>query len=143
MIVKLKRENQAFHFQAENEDGVSISLDASPEIGGENKGFRPMQLLLAGIGGCSGIDIILILQKQRQKVDDFSIEVSADRQKNTTPALFENIHVTFSFVGTLDKNKVYRAVELSMEKYCSVAKILEKSASISYSVKLNGEKVSF
>lgn len=138
MIVKLQRKNSAFHFEASNEDGNTIQLDSSPDSGGEGKGVRPMQLLLMGLGGCSAIDIGLILSKQKQHIDDFSIEINGERDKEKTPALFETIHIIFKLTGSLDGGKVKRAAKLSMEKYCSVAKTLEKTASITYSIEING-----
>lgn len=138
MQVKLKRQNDAIHFLATNEDGQSINLDGSLDIGGQNLGVRPMENLLMSLGGCSGIDIQLILKKQRQTADSLEITISSERQKNITPSLFEDIHVLFTVTGNLDKTKLLKAVDLSMQKYCSVAKILEQSANIHYAVELNG-----
>lgn len=136
MEIKINRLNDAYHMQATNEDGRSVSLDSSPNAGGQNLGMRPMQLLLAGIGGCSGIDVINILKKQKQPLEDIQITVNAEREQDKIPSLFEKIHITFTLKGKLDENKVRRAVELSLEQYCSVAKILEKTAQISYSYEI-------
>jgi putative redox protein len=108
-------------------------MDGSPAVGGENKGFRPMQMLLAALGGCSTIDIVSILKKQRQPVDDIAITVEGEREPGVEPSLFRDIRVHFTLKGNLDEDKVRKAVELSMEKYCSVAKTLEKTAAITYS----------
>ncbi len=132
MKVSLERRNNAFHFEAFNEDKVSIHIDGSPEIGGENKGVRPMQLLLMGAAGCSAIDIGLILQKQKQEIVDWKIDVSAKRKKMGTYSIFESILIDYKFVGDLDEKKVERAIKLSLEKYCSVSKTLEYSAKIDY-----------
>ena len=137
MKIKINRSDNAFHMEAENEDGAIIHTDASPDIGAQGTGFRPMQLLLAAIGSCSSIDIISILSKQRQQLDDIQIIVNGNREKGIIPSLFEEIHVDFRLKGNLDKEKVARAIKLAMEKYCSVAKILEKTANISYSYKIN------
>lgn len=136
MEIKINRLNDAYHMEATNEDGSTISLDSSPDAGGMKLGFRPMQLLLAGIGGCSGIDIISILKKQKQPLEDIQITVNADREEDKTPSLFKKIHVSYTLKGKLDENKVKRAVALSMDQYCSVAKILEKTAEISYSFEI-------
>ncbi len=133
MKIQLQRLNQAFHMRATNEDGRTVDMDASPAIGGENLGFRPMQMLLAGLGGCSTIDIINILRKQRQPLDDIQVTVDGEREPNVEPSLFREIHVHFTMKGHLDEDKVQKAVDLSMEKYCSVAKTLEKTANITYS----------
>jgi len=124
-----------FHFEASNEGGQVVNIDASPAIGGENKGARPMELLIMGLGGCSGIDVVNILKKQKIDLTNFKISIDAEREADAVPSLFTKIHVTFIFDKDVDKNKAERAVSLSMEKYCSVAKTLEKTASITSSVK--------
>lgn len=138
MKITLKRQNDAVNFLAFNEDGIKVSIDGSPEIGGENLGARPMQLLIMGLGGCSAIDVVMILKKQKVNPEDIQIELEAERFKDQTPALFETIKVSFKIKGSdADAKKIKRAVELSMEKYCSVAKILEATASISFDTYLN------
>ena len=132
MKIELHRLNDAFHLEAVNESGNTVHLDASPAIGGENKGFRPMQLLLAALGGCSTIDIVNILRKQRQDVQDIRISVEGEREPGVEPSLWQTIHVQFTLTGNLDAEKVGKAVDLSMKKLCSVAKTLEKTATITY-----------
>ncbi len=136
MRVTLERINQAVHFKAVNEDGAEIHIDGSPDIGGESRGLRPMQLLLAGIGSCGAMDIVDILKKQRQSLEDIRIVVDGEREKNKTPALYTDIHVHIILTGKMDQNKVKRAVDLSMGTYCSVIKILEKTARVSYSFEI-------
>ena len=125
------------HFVAQNEEGLSVHLDGAPKIGGQNLGIRPMENLLASLGGCSGIDVQLILGKQRQIADSLEMQITAERQKDVTPSLFEDINVVFKLTGNLDASKVQKAVDLSMQKFCSVAKILEQSTSINYQIELN------
>ena len=139
MRINLKRLDSDFNFQAINEDGNSVLIDGAPVIGGHNKGMRPMQLLLSALGGCSAIDIISILRKQKQVIDSFDIEVDGDREPVGIEgySLFKTIEVNFILKGNLDKDKVERAVKLSMEKYCSVTKTLEPTAKITYKVTLN------
>ena len=139
MQIRLKRLNNNFKIEAKNEDGNALIMDASKDIGGNGEGMRPMQLLLAALGGCSTIDIILILKKQKQEVESLEIEVNGDRQKNESEdvSLFKTIDVHFIFKGNLDSEKVNRAVKLSMEKYCSVSKTLEPTANITYRITLN------
>lgn len=139
MRINLKRIDTDFNFEAKNEDGNNIFIDGSLEIGGHNKGMRPMQLLLAAIGGCSAIDIVSILRKQKQEVDSFEIEVDGDREPVGIGgySLFKTIEVNFILKGNIDKEKAERAVKLSMEKYCSVTKTLEPTAQITYKVTLN------
>lgn len=125
--IELNRLNDAFHFSAENEIGNQVQLDASPDIGGTNQGMRPMQMMLAAMGGCSAIDIINILKKQRQHISDMKITVTGERQKDVVPSLFETVHAHYRFFGDLDAEKVQRAITLSIEKYCSVSRTMEKA----------------
>lgn len=127
------------HMEAENEEGGLIRMDGSTTIGGLEGGFSPMQLLLAGVGGCSAIDIVGILEKQRQDLQDLTIEVEGDRQSKEEHSEFKNIHINFVFTGDLDEKKVERAIDLSLDKYCSVSKTLEQVTEIthSYEIKTN------
>jgi putative redox protein len=136
MKIVLKRLNDACHLEARNEEGNSIHIDGSPSVGGENKGFRPMQLLAAGAGGCSSIDIISILKKQRQELKDIEVVVDADREEGEIPSLFRSIHLHYILTGNLDKEKVEIAINLSLQKYCSVVKTLEKTAKITSSYEI-------
>ena len=137
MQVTIKRINDGFGFEAENETGKKITMDANAAFGGNNLGFTPMQLLVAAIGGCSSIDIVNILKKQKQNIKSFEIKVDANREQGKEPSLFTNIHVSYFLTGEIDLDKAKHAADLSIEKYCSVAKILEKTATITYSVKVN------
>ncbi len=133
MKVEVSRINNAYHLEAINEQGNKLYMDGAPDIGGNNLAFRPMQMLLAALAGCSSIDVINILKKQRQEITDYRVIVEGEREKEKEPALFTDIHIHFSLKGNLDKEKVQKAIELSLGKYCSVAKTLEKTANITYS----------
>ena len=133
MKVKLTRQDDSFHFQGINESLKTLEIDSSPDFGGNNLGVRPMELLLFGLGGCSGIDVINILKKQRQTISHFEIEVNGERDKGKDANLFVKIHIHFSLSGQIDKEKLETAISLSLEKYCSVAKTLEKTATITSS----------
>ena len=130
MEIEVNLLNQAYHFEAKNESGNTVNIDASPSIGGLGLGARPMELLIMCLGGCSGIDVLSILRKQKIEPLGFRVKISAEREKDATPALFTDIHVKFIFKGPIDENKAKRAIDLSMDKYCSVAKTLEKTAKI-------------
>lgn len=134
MNIKLNRKNNAVHFEATNENGNTVLLDGAPKIGGENKGARPMELVIMGLGGCSSMDVISILQKQKQEITDYSVDITADRDTENIPSLFTTIHVKFIITGKVDLKKAEKAVQLSMDKYCSVTKILEKTATITHEV---------
>lgn len=143
MRITLNRLDDAFHFEAKNEDGNSVHMDAAEKIGGRNKGARPTQLVLMALAGCSGIDVISILKKQKVELKDFKIEVDGEQEdlQNAAKA-FTNAHVKFFLDGEVDEDKAKRAVSLSIEKYCSVEKILRLSgAKITYEVMLNGKKI--
>jgi len=130
--IELSRTDEDFGLEAVNETGNKIQFDGAPEIGGHSRGFRPMQTLLAAVGSCSAIDIISILRKQREQLRDIKISVTGERQKDVVPSLYTAIHVHFQLFGPLDADKAAKAVSLTMEKYCSVAKTLEKTATVTY-----------
>lgn len=119
-------------FEAITEEGHSVLMDASPEVGGEGRGPRPMEMVLMGLGGCTGIDVVLMLQKGKQDIDDCQIDITAERS-DTVPKVYSKIHVHFKVSGrALNEKKVKRAVGLSAEKYCSVSKMLEATVALSH-----------
>lgn len=136
MQVNLNRIDHDFHFEAYGASEVAVHIDGAPNIGGHNAGARPMELMLMGLGGCSAIDVILILRKQKQEAQAISITVQAERAQNQTPAVFTKIHVHYVFTGILNPDKVERAIYLSMEKYCSVTAMLNKTAQITHSFEI-------
>ncbi len=134
--IELKRVDQDFRMEAVNEKGNSIYMDAGADDGGHDSGLRPMQLLLAAMGGCSAIDLILILRKQREPLTDLKITVTGEREQGVVPALYTEVHAHFKLFGDINEEKAERAVKLSVEKYCSVAKTLEKSAVVTHSFEI-------
>jgi len=132
MKVKLKRVDQDFHFEGISASGVSNHIDGSSGIGG-NSGARPMELILMGLGFCGEMDIIAILKKQKQDLQDLEIDIMGERNKEDIPAVFKKISINFLLYGNMEFLKVKKAVNLSMEKYCSVLAMFEKSVKISYS----------
>jgi len=137
MKISIQRLNDAVHMEAKNEDSVSLQMDGTAEIGGINGGFRPMQMLLAAAGGCSAIDVIGILKKQKQNPDDLKIEVTGERVKVKEYSEFKSVNLHFILKGShLDEHKVARAIDLSINKYCSVSKTLEKTAKITSSFEI-------
>jgi putative redox protein len=110
-------------FRATSERGATLIMDGPEDLGGANGGLRPMETVLAGLAGCSGIDVVMILRKQREPAEGLRITLDAQR-KDTVPAVFERIHIRFEIGGGVSQAKLDRAVALSMEKYCSVAKML-------------------
>lgn len=117
---------------AEADSGHGLVLDAAPDIGGRNLGARPMETVLMGLGGCTAIDVKLILQKSKQQVTDCQIEIEAERA-DTEPKVFSKIHLHFIVSGhDLSEKHVKRALDLSAEKYCSVSQMLNKTAEITH-----------
>ncbi len=136
--INLERREGDFGFEATDANGHSVRLDSNPESGGVNYGVRPMQILLMGLGGCSGIDIVSILKKQRQQVDDFKMKITGEREKGKEPSLWENVHLVFELKGKIDIDKAKRACELSMDKYCSVAETIKRAGgNITWEVKVD------
>jgi putative redox protein len=123
-----------FAFEADDKTGNKIVIDTTLNNGGENKGFSPMQLLLVGIGGCSAIDVIHILRRQRQDIESFSIDVEAVREKVDEYSVWKEITIHYKIKGKIDLAKAERAAQLSHEKYCSVSKALEYSSKINFTM---------
>lgn len=141
MEINLIRKNNRFNFEATNSIGQTVELDAKPEIGGEGSGFRPMEMLLVGLGGCSGIDMVNVLTKQKEPLNDIKIQIKANRKIDEMPPIFDVINIHFDLYGDLNAQKVERALELTFEKYCSVSNILERSATIKFSYAIHVPEV--
>jgi putative redox protein len=125
--INLSRVSGEYGFEATDEYGHTVKMDSSTESGGHNFGVRPMQMLLMGLGGCSAIDVIAILRKQRQDVVDYKMVISGEREAGKEPSLWQDITLEFHLYGTVDEDKAKKAVELSLDKYCSVAATLYKA----------------
>ena len=113
--------------------GQEVKMDASEDIGGNNSGARPMELLLHGLAGCTGIDIMSILNKMRLEPTAFEMKVDGDRADDH-PKRFTNIHIHYAFEGELPEDKIIRAIQLSKDKYCSVSHSLNAEIVASYSI---------
>ncbi len=125
--INLERVHGDFGFAASDENGHTVNMDSSPESGGQNFGVRPMQMLLMGVAGCSAIDVIMILKKQKQDVRDYKMVVKGEREAGKEPSLWKDVTIEFHLYGDIDPDKASRAVDLSVNKYCSVAATLEKA----------------
>ncbi|MFZ4543863.1 MAG: OsmC family protein [Saprospiraceae bacterium] len=139
LLVSLDRKSGDFHFEGLGADKIAVPIDAAAAIGGTNLGARPMELLLMGLGGCSAIDVVMILKKSKQVIEDLKITIEGERDADAIPAPFEKIHLKFFFKGDIKVSKIEEAIRLSMEKYCSAVVMLSKTAEISWSYEL--EKV--
>jgi putative redox protein len=119
-------------FMAESGSGHAVVMDGAPDIGGKDLGPRPMEMLLMGAGGCTSVDVIMILRKSRQDVVDCQVEIEADRAEEH-PKVFTRIHMHFTVKGrNLKPEVVDRAIKLSAEKYCSASIILGKTAQMTH-----------
>ena len=137
MKVNLERLDQDFLFEVSNTNGHRVLLDNKGKSSGKVKGISPMELLLMGLAGCSSIDIVAILRKQKIELDDIQVSVEGFRPEGAVPALFKTIAVNVRLQGDCSPEKALRAVKLSFDKYCSVSKTLESTAQINYTVELN------
>lgn len=133
MKIELHRADDAFHFISKNEEGLTVESDGSLAIGGGNKAIRPMEMVLSAVASCSSIDVVMILKKQRQRLDDIQVTVEGKRAENQVPAVFTDIHIHFKLTGKIKPKKAEQAVQMSMEQYCSVSKMLEKTVKITHS----------
>lgn len=134
MSLKLNLIEEPFVFEVKNEDGAICLIDGSPEIGGKNKGLRPMQLLASSIAGCASIDILLILRKQKITLTHFSIDIETKRV-DAVPAIYEEVKLIFSVNKEVNKAKLERAIKLTLEKYCSVSSSLKEEINVIFETK--------
>jgi putative redox protein len=141
MKITLNRINDNYHFQLKNERGHIVELDSRAEFGGNDLAPSPMELLLMGVAGCSAIDIISILKKQRQEITSYKTEVEGVREQIQDAKPFKEITVTVFLEGNINEEKAVKAAQLSFEKYCSVSKTLEPTAKINYKVVLNNQPI--
>ena len=139
MKITLNRINNEFLFECTNSQGNSILLDNTSQPGA--KGVSPMESVMMAVAGCSGIDMISILKKQRQEITNFSAEVVGERIEVDEAKPFKTILVKFFLEGKIDAIKAKKSAQLSFEKYCSVSKTLEPNVTVNYEVFVNGEKI--
>lgn len=123
-------------FSGTSTSGHTLTMDADNNFGGHNAGFRPMELLLVGFGGCSGMDVISILRKKKQQVTAFEIRVKGEKS-DTDPKIYKEIHIEYVVTGKdVEKEAVERAISLSLKKYCSVGATLAKAGTITHSYRI-------
>ena len=123
-------------FIGETESGHKLSMDIAVEKGGENTGPTPMELVLLALGGCTGLDVVSILEKKRSKLEGMEIKINAEKTENH-PRVFSKIKIEYVFKGKdLKESDLKTAIELSQEKYCSVSGMLNKTAELSYTWKI-------
>jgi len=139
MKVEIKRINSDYLLEANGASGIPVLMDNKSE---ENvQGSSPMELVLMGVGGCSAIDIISILKKQKQEISDYRVVIEAERKKIKEALPFDSILVKIHLEGNVSPEKAKRAAFLSFEKYCSVSLSLDPTISITYQVYVNGDLI--
>ena len=131
--------NDGLKFTAAS-DNHSVSMDTKPPLGSDT-GFSPKQLLLAGICGCTGMDVVALLKKYRQPLETFQIAAETTSTEGGYPEIFKEVHLVFKVNGALDVAKVMEAITLSQTKYCSVSAMVSKTVPITYTVELNGKDI--
>ena len=116
--------------------GHTLTMDAEDESGGHNTGFRPMELLLVAFGGCTGMDVISILRKKQQQVSGLEINVKGEKS-DSAPKIYKKVHIEYVIKGKgVEKEAVERAIDLSLEKYCSVGATLARTGTITHTYKI-------
>ena len=140
MKINLNRINDEYLFECTNSQGNKILIDNASLPG--STGVSPMETVLMAVAGCSGIDLVSILKKQRQTITSFSAEVEGERIPVDEAKPFKAIKVKFFLDGEVDPKKALKAAQLSFEKYCSVSKTLEPNVEVTYEVTVNGTLVS-
>ena len=135
MNIQLHRIDDAYRLEASNDRGDKLFSDGTAKIGASEQGWRPMELLLVSLAGCSSIDIISVLKKQRQNVKDIKIDISGKR-KEGIPAPYKSIDVHFTVTGKVKEVKMQKAIDLTKGKYCSVYFSLHPDIEVNYTYAL-------
>ena len=135
--IHLKRIDEDYLFETTDEAGKTMVMDIPSDQGGHGGGVRPMQVLLSAMGGCSGVDVVMILKKQKETIEQFEMVISGERAVGKEPALWETVNIVFKLKGSMSQEKAEKACALSIDKYCSVAATLRAAgAVITWSVEI-------
>jgi putative redox protein len=120
-------------FIGKGETPATVDLDAPASVGGEGKGFRPKELLVSGLAGCTGMDVISLLRKMRCEPEAFRVEVRAEESEEH-PKVFTAFHITYIVTGKVPREKLDKAIELSQERYCGVTAMYRSFATVTHEV---------
>lgn len=124
------------HFHTKTPTGHDVHTDADIEIGGTDSAARPMELMLSGLAGCTGVDVSMILEKMKVEYDEFKIKIEANRREEQ-PRIYTDIKIIYMFKGkNLPMDKLERAVNLSQEKYCAASAIFKATAKVDHEIKI-------
>lgn len=127
--------NGKMNFSSTASSNHEIKMDALPEVGGEDKAIRPKELLLSGLAGCTGMDVISILKKMKIEPQEFRVDVKAELSEDH-PKVFTKIHVHYYLKGDIASDKLERAIDLSQNKYCGVSAMYREICPVSYDYKI-------
>ena len=117
-------------FESNNPSGIDLRIDAGPEDGGEGSGYRPKALMLSALGGCTGLDVASLIKKMKLQVDNFHIDTKG-HLTDEHPRIYNKVEVEYHFYGSsLKEEKLQRAVDLSIEKYCGVTEMFKAFAEL-------------
>ena len=130
MKVTLHRKNDQTWLEGVNEKGLTTNIDGTSAKDGTKKGASPMELFLMSLAGCSSMDVIGILKKQRQIIEDYKVEVSGVRALDQIPSVFTDIHLKFILKGAIKPKKVEKAIKMSMDTYCSVSMMVKATVNV-------------
>ena len=136
MKIHLTRVNDAVRFQASNERGHTVLIEGGKSVGGEGQAPYPTELFMMSHAACTAIDVIELLRKMRQPVQHLEIELDGQRAQDQIPKLFTHIHLHFKLYGDIQSSKADRAISLSVEKYCTISKMIDHLAKITYSLEI-------
>lgn len=136
MKIYLKRSNDAVRFEASNERGHTVMVEGGRNVGGEDLAPYPTELLMMSHAACTAVDVIELLKKMRQPVLHLEIELDGQRAQDQIPKLFTTIHLHYKLYGNIQSAKADKAISLSIEKYCTVSKMIDKVAKITYSFEI-------
>ena len=128
--IHLKQIDKDYQFVTTDEAGQTMTMDIPVDQGGNGNGVRPMQALLSALGGCSAVDIVMILKKQKETIEQFEMIIDGERETGKEPSLWKTVHIVFKFKGTMTKEKAEKACALSIDKYCSVAATLRAAGAV-------------
>ncbi len=139
MEITINRANQDVLFEVKNASNATAFVDGAPAIGGVDGGIRPMEMVLAAVATCSAFEIVNILKKQRQSLEDLSMKVKGSREKKGAAKPFSHIDVAFYVKGDVDRKKAERAADLAINKYCSAKASLDPEIQVSYSINIEAK----
>src|SRR5687768_9335562 len=140
MKITLSRVNQAVRFEAKNERGHAVIVEGGRGAGGEDQAPSPTEYLMISQAACTAIDIVELLGKMRQKLKHIEIEAEGTRAEDQIPRIFTGIHLHYKLYGEIKKSKAEQAINMSIDKYCTISKMIDKVAKITYSLEILPEE---